>query len=105
MSCAYRWYVWAFLLFAEIMRKTGELFILRTNINSVGSVLDSPVGPLCLRSGAVGVDVRVSHVGSVTCLGGVLGTSSVATGLFLPATFPDRVLWTGYYTWNRAFLI
>jgi len=26
----------------EIMRKTGELFILRTNINSVGSVLDSP---------------------------------------------------------------
>ncbi|KAI6159054.1 hypothetical protein EDD17DRAFT_1762762 [Pisolithus thermaeus] len=27
---------------AEIMRKTGELFILRTNINSVGSVLDSP---------------------------------------------------------------
>ncbi|KAG1731599.1 uncharacterized protein EDB91DRAFT_1058542 [Suillus paluster] len=27
----------------EIMRKTGELFILRTNINSVGSVLDSPV--------------------------------------------------------------
>ncbi|KAI6045237.1 hypothetical protein EDC04DRAFT_2865368 [Pisolithus marmoratus] len=26
----------------EILRKTGELFILRTNINSVGSVLDSP---------------------------------------------------------------
>ncbi|KAG6379724.1 DUF155-domain-containing protein [Boletus reticuloceps] len=26
----------------EIMRKTGELFILRTNINTVGSVLDSP---------------------------------------------------------------
>ncbi|EIW77231.1 DUF155-domain-containing protein [Coniophora puteana RWD-64-598 SS2] len=26
----------------EIMRKIGELFILRTNINSVGSVLDSP---------------------------------------------------------------
>ncbi|KIK24383.1 hypothetical protein PISMIDRAFT_678253 [Pisolithus microcarpus 441] len=26
----------------EIMRKTGELFILRTNINLVGSVLDSP---------------------------------------------------------------
>ena len=25
------------------MRKTGELFILRTNINTVGSVLDSPV--------------------------------------------------------------
>ncbi|KAG1730342.1 DUF155-domain-containing protein [Suillus lakei] len=29
----------------EIMRKTGELFILRTNINSVGSVLDSPSFP------------------------------------------------------------
>lgn len=28
------------------MRKTGELFILRTNINTVGSVLDSPVGLL-----------------------------------------------------------
>ncbi|KAI0702054.1 hypothetical protein C8T65DRAFT_655872 [Cerioporus squamosus] len=26
----------------EIMRKIGELFLLRTNINSVGSVLDSP---------------------------------------------------------------
>ncbi|KAI9460802.1 DUF155-domain-containing protein [Boletus coccyginus] len=26
----------------EIMRKTGELFILRTSINTVGSVLDSP---------------------------------------------------------------
>ncbi|EPQ53653.1 DUF155-domain-containing protein [Gloeophyllum trabeum ATCC 11539] len=26
----------------EIMRKMGELFLLRTNINSVGSVLDSP---------------------------------------------------------------
>lgn len=25
------------------MRKIGELFLLRTNINSVGSVLDSPV--------------------------------------------------------------
>ncbi|KAH0834867.1 DUF155-domain-containing protein [Lanmaoa asiatica] len=29
----------------EIMRKTGELFILRTSINSVGSVLDSPTYP------------------------------------------------------------
>lgn len=28
---------------SEIMRKIGELFLLRTNINSVGSVLDSPV--------------------------------------------------------------
>ena len=27
----------------EILRKIGELFLLRTNINSVGSVLDSPV--------------------------------------------------------------
>ncbi|KAI0945521.1 hypothetical protein AcW1_001723 [Taiwanofungus camphoratus] len=27
----------------DIMRKIGELFLLRTNINSVGSVLDSPV--------------------------------------------------------------
>ncbi|KAI0071273.1 DUF155-domain-containing protein [Panus rudis PR-1116 ss-1] len=29
----------------EIMRKIGELFLLRTNINSVGSVLDSPTYP------------------------------------------------------------
>ena len=28
----------------EIMQKIGQLFLLRTNINSVGSVLDSPVG-------------------------------------------------------------
>ena len=27
----------------EIMQKIGQLFMLRTNINSVGSVLDSPV--------------------------------------------------------------
>ncbi|KAF9819408.1 hypothetical protein IEO21_02151 [Rhodonia placenta] len=27
----------------DIMRKIGELFLLRTNINSVGSVLDSPI--------------------------------------------------------------
>jgi len=26
----------------EIMRQIGELFLLRTNLNSVGSVLDSP---------------------------------------------------------------
>lgn len=31
-------------MYADIMRKIGELFLLRTNINSVGSVLDSPVG-------------------------------------------------------------
>jgi len=28
----------------EIMQKIGQLFLLRTDINSVGSVLDSPVG-------------------------------------------------------------
>ena len=33
------------LRFAEIMRQIGELFLLRTNLNSVGSVLDSPVCP------------------------------------------------------------
>lgn len=27
----------------EIMQNIGQLFLLRTNINSVGSVLDSPV--------------------------------------------------------------
>jgi hypothetical protein len=30
---------------AEIMQKIGQLFLLRTNINSVGSALDSPVRP------------------------------------------------------------
>lgn len=34
----------------EIMKKIGELFLLRTNINSVGSVLDSPVRDLLARS-------------------------------------------------------
>jgi hypothetical protein len=29
-------------VFAEIMRKMGEVFLLRANIAAVGSVLDSP---------------------------------------------------------------
>ncbi|KAJ3556187.1 hypothetical protein NM688_g2165 [Phlebia brevispora] len=40
----------------EIMRKIGELFLLRTNINSVGSVLDSPVShppPICIFASRV----------------------------------------------------
>lgn len=32
----------------EIMQKIGQLFLLRTNINSVGSVLDSPVRVIAL---------------------------------------------------------
>ena len=32
------------MAFLEIMQQIGQLFLLRTNINSVGSVLDSPVG-------------------------------------------------------------
>jgi hypothetical protein len=32
------------LILEEIMQQIGQLFLLRTNINSVGSVLDSPVG-------------------------------------------------------------
>ena len=36
----------------EIMKKIGELFLLRTNINSVGSVLDSPVRAIALGSTA-----------------------------------------------------
>jgi uncharacterized Rmd1/YagE family protein len=31
----------------EIMQQIGQLFILRMNINLVGSVLDSPVRSLC----------------------------------------------------------
>lgn len=34
-------------MLAEIMQKIGQLFLLRTNINSVGSVLDSPVRKVC----------------------------------------------------------
>ena len=33
----------------EIMQQIGELFLLRININLVGSVLDSPVGYLVTR--------------------------------------------------------
>ena len=33
----------------EIMQQIGELFLLRININLVGSVLDSPVGHLFTR--------------------------------------------------------
>ena len=32
----------SFFLFVEIMRKMGEVFLLRANITAVGSVLDSP---------------------------------------------------------------
>ena len=51
------------------MRKTGELFILRTNINSVGSVLDSPVRslPVCRMLSS---DVFFFFVFSI---GGILG--------------------------------
>lgn len=34
----------------EIMQQIGQLFLLRTNINSVGSVLDSPVRQIFNRS-------------------------------------------------------
>jgi hypothetical protein len=36
-------HLYVLILVAEIMQKIGQLFLLRTNINTVGSVLDSPV--------------------------------------------------------------
>jgi hypothetical protein len=36
-------HLYLLILVAEIMQKIGQLFLLRTNINTVGSVLDSPV--------------------------------------------------------------
>lgn len=41
----YRWYGMELTPASEIMQQIGQLFLLRTNINSVGSVLDSPVSP------------------------------------------------------------
>ena len=52
----------------EIMRKTGELFILRTNINSVGSVLDSPVRLLHVSRA-----LTLTEVFPFCWVGGVLG--------------------------------
>jgi uncharacterized Rmd1/YagE family protein len=44
------WSMWGIEGFSlsrpEIMQQIGQLFLLRTNINSVGSVLDSPVSYL-----------------------------------------------------------
>ena len=41
----YRWRGMGLTPASEIMQQIGQLFLLRTNINSVGSVLDSPVSP------------------------------------------------------------
>lgn len=40
-----------YLPISEIMQQIGQLFLLRTNINSVGSVLDSPVSLSTKRYG------------------------------------------------------
>lgn len=53
----------------EIMRKIGELFLLRTNINSVGSVLDSPVRATHLSL----LPLAVSHARAPRLPGSVLG--------------------------------
>ena len=61
----------------EIMRKIGELFLLRTNINSVGSVLDSPVRtPLTQPSEApVSAPPRLSLTTMSRLTGSLLGKS------------------------------
>lgn len=57
------------VLSIDIMRKIGELFLLRTNINSVGSVLDSPV------SGPQKCGRQVVSDNPTACTGGFLGRS------------------------------
>jgi len=68
------------------MRKTGELFILRTNINSVGSVLDSPVRKYLARA-----FLRWIHPKLI--VGGVLGklgsSSDVSEHLTPFQSYPD----------------
>lgn len=45
------------------MRQIGQLFLLRTNINSVGSVLDSPVSNLIsLGSRAIVADASIGSL-------------------------------------------
>jgi hypothetical protein len=51
------------------MRKTGELFILRTNINTVGSVLDSPVRLLRPSFACVGVTLTSERLFAGVVLG------------------------------------
>lgn len=53
------------LVCLEIMCKIGELFLLRTNINSVGSVLDSPVRIGGLLNVALDLTVHIRSSGSV----------------------------------------
>jgi hypothetical protein len=55
----------------DIMMKIGELFLLRTNINSVGSVLDSPVSFHAVTS--------VDHLIDLCFPGGVLGMVAFST--------------------------
>jgi hypothetical protein len=50
------------------MQKIGKLFLLRTNINSVGSVLDSPV--------STNLDLNLDLFSlTYICIGGILGES------------------------------
>lgn len=61
------------------MQKIGQLFLLRTNINSVGSVLDSPVRKCSLDS----CGLRLTH----TTLGSVLGSCVLLWDSFFKLTY------------------
>ncbi len=63
------------------MQKIGQLFLLRTNINSVGSVLDSPVRKCSL--GTCGSLLTYS-------LGSVLGSRGLLWGPFVKLTYPSQ---------------
>ena len=63
------------------MQKIGQLFLLRTNINSVGSVLDSPVRKCSL--GTCGTLLTYS-------LGSVLGSRGLLWGPFVKLTYPSQ---------------
>ena len=63
------------------MQKIGQLFLLRTNINSVGSVLDSPVRKCSL--GTCGTLLTYS-------LGSVLGSRGLLWGPFVKLIYPSQ---------------
>ena len=82
------------------MQQIGQLFLLRTNINSVGSVLDSPVRQIFYIIMAISINIDDNvHAG------GFLGAfiHRLHFDLFLKFRYPARVILTFIrYTTQRG---
>lgn len=82
------------------MQQIGQLFLLRTNINSVGSVLDSPVRQIFYRGYLHNLELITPHTA-----GGFLGAfiHRLHFDLLLKFHYPARVILTfSRYTTQRG---